>query len=114
MLEIAVHRDDRVAFGQIHAAGDGNLVAEISREGDGPHMGIRRGDGGEFFFRAVGGAVVDVEDLVVHGESFHDARHFIVEVGHIVFFIVNRGDDGDHSLLLSKCFFYYSVYFFGR
>lgn len=111
VLHVPVHGDDRVAVGEIHAAGDGNLVAEIPRKRNGPHMGIRRGERAELLLRAVRGSVIDVEDLVIHAEVLHHAGHCIVEIDDVIFFIVYRGDDRNHGkLLISRHFSYYNVF----
>ena len=98
MLHVAVHGDHRVAHRKVHAAGDGDLVAKVSGKCQRPHMGITLGQLVDQFIGPVLGAIIHVNDLILHRHVLHDLRHFVVEIHHISFFIVYRCYDGYHNM----------------
>ena len=96
VLHIAVHGDDGIAAGKIHAAGDGDLVAKVPREGKCPYMGIFFRKAADEFIGIVVRAVVYINQFIVYAGVFHDTGDGVMEKGDIVFFVVNRGDDRNH------------------
>ena len=111
MLHVAVHRDDGVSDGKVHAAGDGDLVAEIARKGQRPHMRVAGGQLVDQLVRAILRAIIDVDDLVVHIQCLHDFCHFVMEIDDVAFFIIYRCYDRYHgsSVTAHKPTLYYST-----
>ncbi len=88
MLHIAIHGNHHIAPGKIHAAGDGDLMTEIPGKGECPYMGVMGCQLMNQQVCLIPGTIVDVNQLIVHSQAFHDLRHFVMEEDHIIFFIV--------------------------
>ena len=111
MLHVAIHRDDGVSDGKVHAAGDGDLVAEIARKGQCPHMRVAGCQLVDQLVGAILRAIIDVDDLVVHIQRLHDFRHFVMEIDDIAIFVIYRCYDRYHdsSVEAHKPTLYYST-----
>ena len=90
MLHVSVHGNHCIAFGKVHAAGNGNLVPEIPGEGQGPHMGVPVCQLMNQLVRAIPGSIIYINDFIIHGQFLHDFCHFIMKVYHVAFFIIDR------------------------
>lgn len=73
VLKVAVEGDDDAADGFIEASGEGGGLAEIAAEADDFEASIGFAKVGEAVEGAVGGGVVDEEDLVGFAEGFENA-----------------------------------------
>jgi len=102
VLEIAVHGEDEVALGVVEAGGEGGGLAEVSAELDDENAAV---DGGDLFKQAVGavsGSIIDEDQF----EGFTDLLHYrfetVVEGGDVLFFVMERNDDGifRHCLMI--------------
>ena len=63
MLQVAVHRDDHVARGGVEAGGERGSLAIIPGETDDSHSQIPLGHRRQTLRRAIGAAIVDIDDF---------------------------------------------------
>ena len=96
MLHIAVHGDDSVAAGEVHAAGNGYLVPKVACKGKRPYMRVFFRKTADKFIGAVMRAVVHINQFIGHTRFFHDTGDGIVKKNDIVFLVVHRGNDRNH------------------
>ena len=95
MLQVAVHRDDRVARGEVEARRERDLVAEAPREPDdldsaGPFACASTREP----VRAVGRAVVDEDRLPRRAESVERQRQTVDEGRQHLLLVAERDDHG--------------------
>jgi len=108
VLEIAVHGEDIVALGVVEAGGEGGGLAEVAAELDDENAAVY---GGDLFKQAVGpvaGTIVDEDQFEGFADLLHDRFETVVEGGDVLFFIMERNDDGifwhGSMILLHLCF----------
>ena len=102
VLQVAVHGEDEVALGVVEAGGEGGGLAEVAAELDDEDAAV---DGSDLFKQAVGavaGAIVDEDQLEGFADLLHDGLEAVVERGDVLFFVVERNDDGifRHDLMI--------------
>ncbi|MNT29062.1 hypothetical protein D3C72_1647870 [compost metagenome] len=88
-MHVGIHRDQDLARGGLNARGHGGRLAVVAAEAH--HLGARigLGDAFEHLVRAVGGAVVDVDDLVGAPERRHRIRQLLMERPEVVLLVVD-------------------------
>ena len=92
MLQISVHRNDGIAPGMFHAAGYGQLMAEITGQYQGAHTVILPGQTAEYKRCCIAGAVVDKDDFILIVRRLHRPGHFFIKLLNIQMFIINGND----------------------
>jgi hypothetical protein len=102
VLEVAVHGEDELALGVVEAGSEGGGLAEVAAELDDEDARVYGGDLFEETIGAVAGAVVDEDELEGVAYLLHDGLEAIVEGGNVVFFVMERHDDGvfRHKLMI--------------
>jgi hypothetical protein len=78
VLEVGVDHHDDVAAGVVEPGGDRRLVAEVAGEGDDPDPRVLPREPLQQLRRAVGGAVVDEDQL--EGKALERGNHAAVEL----------------------------------
>ncbi len=94
VLEVAVHGEDVVALGVVEAGGEGGGLAEVAAELDDENAAVYGGDLFEETVGAVAGAIVDEDQLEGLADLLHDGLEAVVEGGDVLFFVMERDDDG--------------------
>ena len=105
VLQVAVHGDDVLALGVIEAGGQRRGLPEIAAQLDHHHAAV---DGGNLLQHpegVVAAAVIDEDQLERLAGRFHHHLQPVVEFGDVLFFVVERYDDG----VLEHRFFNYTV-----
>ena len=104
VLQVGVHHDHGVAFGQVHAGGDGNLVAEVAGEVHHLEPRVEPVDPLHHHVAAVPAAVIHEQHLRLTVEPIQKAGQTAVKVGKRRLLVVHGDDDGvprmAHGLLL--------------
>ena len=93
MLHISVHRDDRIAVRMIDAAGQRKLMPVVAREKNRSDAGIPLAKRAQDLTAAVGGTVVDEEQLIVIGQTPHHLLHRRRKMRDVLLLVVDRNDD---------------------
>ena len=93
MLQVTIHGDDGVAKGMIHAAGNGQLMAEVTGQDKSPHVLILLGQAAEDEGRCIFRTVVDKDDFIIHIECRCGFRRLFIEFLNVRLFIVYRNDN---------------------
>jgi hypothetical protein len=77
-LKIDIDDDERIAFGGIHARGNGELVPEVARKEQYLHALVLLCDLFELFRRSITAAVVHINDLILVRKRAHRSAHALV------------------------------------
>ena len=93
MLHIPVHRDDRIAVRMIDAAGQSKLMPIVACEKNRADATISLTQHAQDLTAAVGGTVVDEEQLIVIGQTPHHLLHRRRKMRDVLLLVVDRNDD---------------------
>ena len=100
VLEIGVEHHDGVAAGVVEAGGERRLVAEVPRQVDDAHPRVVRGQRLELHRGAVGGPVVDEDEL--EGQRVQGRAHARVELLDRGVLVVDGRHDADQRQLTRR------------
>src|SRR5690606_15694043 len=96
ILQVGVNDQHTLATAEIEPRAQRNLVAIIAGEIDDDNMGVLVGKGIQLRQRAVAGAVIDVDDLLILlSYDLAYSRNSAVEFGYAGFFIVTVRYNGE-------------------
>ena len=104
MLEVAIHSDDVFAARMVEAGGKARSLAEISTKLHDSDAAVDRGNLAQHLEGAIGGTIVDEDDLKAVAVRLHDGLKPIVEVGDILLLVMQ----GYHNGILWHGRFYYT------
>jgi hypothetical protein len=102
VLQVAVDRDDDVAARVLEARRERRGLAEVLAQREHSHVGIFGVDRAQDLARAVGRAIVHVDDLVGMAGLAQGRYEFRVERTQVVALVADRNDDGDLHRLCSR------------
>src|SRR5262249_42214669 len=94
VLKISVHGDDIFAFAVIKSGSERRGLTEVTAQLDDDHAAIDCGDLLQQRERVVATAVVDKHQLKRLAGSLHDDLQAIVKLGDVLFFVMERNNDG--------------------
>ena len=92
VLQIAIHGDHVLAFGVIESGGQRGSLAEVAAQLHHYHAAIDRGNLLQHPEGVVATAIVDKHQLERLAGSFHHDLQAVVELGDILFFVVEGYD----------------------
>jgi hypothetical protein len=95
MLQVAVHRDHRVAARVFDAGEQRALVAEVAGKADPPNVRMLTRRRHYRLPGAVAAPVVHEYDFEAADESWQHRRYRVDERSNIRFLVVHRGNDGE-------------------
>ena len=96
VLQVAVHGDDDVALGFVEARRERGRLAEVAAQADHLEVAVGFHQVGQQFEAAVGGGVVDEEDLVGPLQLFQHRGEAVVQREDGGLLVVDRNDDRQH------------------
>ena len=94
MLQIAIHRQDKVALRMVKSRRQRRCLPKVPAQLDDQHARVYSGDLLKQPVRAVPRSVIHKDQLKAFTNMLHNGFYAVIKSGDVLFFVVKRNNDG--------------------